>query len=60
MIDCPFFILHYKKNLERREHLRRSFEGTYVSPIYIEELDQGEFELDEIYKFDEPLYTPTH
>jgi hypothetical protein len=57
MIDCPFFILHYKKNLERREHLRRSFDGTYVSPIYIEELDQGEFELDEIYKFDEPLYT---
>ncbi len=57
MIDCPFFILHYKKNLDRREHLRRSFAGTSVSPIYIEERDQGEFPFDEIYKFDEESYT---
>jgi hypothetical protein len=57
MIDCPFYILHYKKNVARREYLQRSFEGTSVLPVYIEELDQGEFPFDEVYKFDEESWT---
>jgi hypothetical protein len=53
---CPLLVLHYKKNLDRKEHLRRSLEGTFVDLIYIEEEDQGEFALDDVYRFDERAY----
>jgi hypothetical protein len=56
-MDCPFFVLHYKKNRDRREHLMRSFEGSSISPTYVEELDQGEFNLDDVYRFDEAAFT---
>jgi hypothetical protein len=55
-MDCPFFVLHYKKNHERRAHLVRSFAGSPIKPIYIEELDQGEFDLDRVYQYDEAAF----
>jgi len=55
MIDCPFFILHYKKNLERKAYLARALSGRVV-PTWVETMDQGEFSLDEVYSFDPALF----
>jgi len=55
MIDCPFFILHYKKNLERKTYLERALAGR-VAPIWIDTMDQGEFSLDQVYSFDPELF----
>jgi hypothetical protein len=46
-MNCPFFVLHYKKNHERRAHLERSFASSPIKPIYIEELDQAVYQYDE-------------
>src|SRR5262245_53073353 len=55
MIDCPFFILHYQKNLERKAYLARALSGRVV-PTWVETMDQGEFSLDEVYSFDPALF----
>jgi hypothetical protein len=55
MVGCPFFVLHYKKNLERKTYLERAFGGR-VAPLYIEAMDQGEFPLEEAYRFDAGLF----
>jgi len=57
MINCPFFVLHYKKNTERRNYLSRSFATTAIRPEFIEEMDREDFSLDRIYRFDEEQYT---
>ena len=54
MIDCPFYVLHYKKNVERKAYLERAL--ARIHPIYIETLDQGEFDLDGAYRFDAELF----
>ena len=56
MIDCPFLVLHYKQNRERKTYLERALAGR-VAPIFIEALDQGEFALDDVYRFDPALFT---
>ena len=56
MLECPFFVLHYKKNLERKAYLERVLAGC-IAPVFIEDLDQGEFPLDQIYCFDPVLFT---
>ncbi len=56
MIDCPFFVLHYKRNLERRAYLERALAGV-IAPVYIDAMDQGEFALDQVYRFDPDLFT---
>jgi GR25 family glycosyltransferase involved in LPS biosynthesis len=55
-INCPFFILHYKKNTDRREQLKQSFAAAPLRPIYIEQMDQGEFVVDDVYRYDEASY----
>jgi hypothetical protein len=56
VIDCPFLVLHYKQNLERKTYLERALAG-YVAPSFIEALDHGEFALDDVYRFDPALFT---
>jgi hypothetical protein len=51
MLSCPFFILHYKKNLERKAYLERALAGR-IAPLFIETMDQGEFSVDDVYRFD--------
>lgn len=55
MVDCPFLVLHYKRNLERKNYLERALAGR-VAPIYIDAMDQGEFPLDQVYRFDPELF----
>jgi hypothetical protein len=55
MINCPFFILHYKKNLDRKTYLERALAGR-IAPIWVEAMDQGEFALDQVYTFDAGLF----
>jgi hypothetical protein len=55
MLHCPFFVLHYKKNVERKAYLERALAGQ-VAPIYIEAMDQGEFLLEDVYRFDPNLF----
>ena len=38
MLACPFFVLHYKKNLERKTYLERALAGR-IAPVFIEEMD---------------------
>src|SRR5690349_1674449 len=56
MLACPFLVLHYKKNLERKTYLERVLAGR-IAPVFIEEMDQGEFPLDDVYCFDPALFT---
>jgi hypothetical protein len=56
MINCPFFILHYKKNTERKNYLDRSFAATSIRPVFIEEMDREEFSFDDVFRFDEDEY----
>jgi hypothetical protein len=56
MLNCPFYILHYKKNLDRKAYLGRALAGR-IAPIYIEAMDQGEFPLEDVYRFDAGLFT---
>jgi hypothetical protein len=55
MLDCPFLVLHYKKNVERKAYLERALAGR-VAPLYIEAMDQGEFPLEQVYRFDPELF----
>jgi hypothetical protein len=55
MIGCPFFILHYKKNLERKAYLERALAGR-IAPVWVEAMDQGEFPLDQVYRFDPDVF----
>jgi hypothetical protein len=55
MLDCPFYVLHYKKNLERKAYLERALAGR-IAPIFIDDMDQGEFLLDQVYRFDPTLF----
>jgi GR25 family glycosyltransferase involved in LPS biosynthesis len=55
-VPCPFYVLHYKKNLDRRAHLERSLAGSGLSPIYIEEMDREEFDIEQLYRFDPATY----
>jgi hypothetical protein len=56
MLDCPFLVLHYKKNLERKTYLERASAGR-IALTFIEDMDQGEFPLDQVYRFDPVLFT---
>src|SRR6187200_8291 len=56
MLACPFFVLHYKKNRERKTYLERALAGR-IGPVFIEDMDQGEFPLDHVYRFDPALFT---
>jgi hypothetical protein len=56
MLDCPFYVLHYKKNFERKTYLGRALAGR-IAPVFIEDMDQGEFPLDQVYRFDPALFT---
>lgn len=51
-------ILHsaLQENLERRTYLERALAGR-VTPVFIDEMDQGEFPLDQVYRFDPGLFT---
>jgi hypothetical protein len=50
--NIPFFVLHYKKNVERRAYLQQQLTAPQFPPIYIEDMDAGEFDLDQVYRFD--------
>lgn len=56
MIDCPFYILHYKGNSDRLAYLRQAFAETGVHPILMIDMDPGEFSLDQVYRFDEATF----
>jgi hypothetical protein len=55
MLDCPFYILHYKKNEDRRLYLENCCAGQ-LQPVFIEDFDREDIDLDEYYRFDEDLY----
>jgi hypothetical protein len=55
MLDAPFFVLHYKKNVERKAYLERALWGS-VTPIYVEAMDQGEFRVDDVYQFEPGMF----
>lgn len=55
LMEPPFYVLHYKKNLSRMHHIREATRGR-VRPIIIDQLDAGEFQLNHYYQFDYKEY----
>lgn len=47
------YILHYKKNVERKDYLDRMFsKSSWLVPQFIVDLDREEIDMSEVYRFD--------
>jgi len=56
----PFYILHYKRNAERRRYLEAEFsQYALPKPELITDFDAGEFSLGDFYTYDETQYRRT-
>src|SRR5215467_12432859 len=55
LLPCPFFVLHYKQNRERRTYLEHAF-SRRLRTMFIEDFDREELVLDRVYHYDETKY----
>jgi hypothetical protein len=52
----PIYILHYKKNIERKNYLDSIFNQSSLVPQYITNFDREEIDMSEVYRFDRAAY----
>jgi hypothetical protein len=55
MIDCPVYVLHYKRNSDRLAYLRGSALEA-LRPAFITEMDKDEFAMEDVYRYDPVEY----
>ncbi len=52
----PFYVLHYRQNIERKRYLDHALAAASILPRYITDFDREEIDLEMIYNFDEQLF----
>ncbi len=55
-LTAPFYVLHYKKNAERKRYLDEALSKTAIRADFILDFDQGEFDLSQVYQFDPAVW----
>jgi hypothetical protein len=52
----PIYILHYKKNIERKNYLDKILSKSWLAPQFITDFDREDINMSEVYQFDRAAY----